>query len=194
MATFPEIDTQSLIVEPEFNTLSTTGTFDSGKEQRRSKQLYPKYNVTLSYDKIEIADVRTLWEFYMARNGAYEAFYIYDFALFLNHTFNHKKQYCGTGDGSTAIFDIPGRTTTSHVIYSDGSDVTSATTILVGGGNSSSDRVEYDTAPGEGVIVTADFTGYLRMRVRFAEDKLPRETFIEQIYSYGISLKGLAPA
>ncbi|MBW2647163.1 MAG: DUF2460 domain-containing protein [Deltaproteobacteria bacterium] len=191
MAAFPEIDTQSLTVEPEFNTLISQ--FDGGGEQRRSKQMYPKYNVTLSYEKLEVADARTLWEFYLARNGAQEAFYIYDFALFLEHKFNHKGQYCGTGDGTTKIFDIPGRTTTSHTIYSDGVDVTTSTSILVGGGNSDSDRVEYNTAPGEGVIITADFTGYLRIRARFAEDKLPRETFIEQIYSYGIKLKGLSP-
>jgi len=192
MATFPEIATQSLTVEPEFNTLISQ--FDGGGEQRRSKQLYPKYNVTLAYDTLEVVDVRTLWEFYMARNGSQEAFYIYDFTLFLEHKFNHKGLYCGTGDGSTVIFDIPGRTTTSHTIYSNAADVTTDTTILVGGGTSSSDRVEYDTAPSEGAIITADFTGYLRIRARFAEDKLPRETFIEQIYSYGIKLKGLAPA
>jgi len=192
MAAFPEIDTQSLTVEPEFNTLISQ--FDGGGEQRRSKQMYPKYNVTLAYDKIEVADARTLWEFYLARDGAQEAFYIYDFTLFPEHKFVHKKQYCGTGDGVTTIFDIPGRETVSHTIYSDGVDATTSTSILVGGGNSDSDRVEYDTAPGEGVIITADFTGYLRIRARFAEDKLPRETFIEQIYSYGIKLKGLSPA
>ena len=192
MATFPEIATQSLTVEPEFNTLISG--FDGGGEQRRSKQLYPKYNVTLAYEKREVADVRTLWEFYMARNGAQEAFYIYDFTLFLEQTFNHVGAYCGTADGTDTIFDIPGRTTTSHTIYSDAVDVTADTTILVGGGSSDSDRVEYDTAPSEGAIITADFTGYLRIRARFAEDKLPRETFIEQIYSYGISLKGLSPA
>ena len=191
MATFPEIATQSLTVEPEFNTLISA--FDGGGEQRRSKQLYPKYNVTLAYDTLEVADVRTLWEFYMARNGAQEAFYIYDFTLFLEQTFNHVGAYCGTADGTDTIFDIPGRTTTSHTIYSDAVDVTTDTSILVGGGSSDSDRVEYDTAPTEGIIITADFTGYLRIRARFAEDKLPRETFIEQIYSYGIKLKGLSP-
>ena len=191
MATFPEIATQSLTVEPEFNTLISA--FDGGGEQRRSKLLYPKYNVTLAYNTLEVADVRMLWEFYIARNGAQEAFYIYDFTLFLEHKFNHKGLYCGTADGTDTIFDIPGRTTTSHTIYSDGADVTSVTTILVGGGSSDSDRVEYDTAPTEGAIITADFTGYLRIRARFAEDKLPRETFIEQVYSYGIKLKGLSP-
>jgi hypothetical protein len=191
MATFPEIDSFTLTVEPEFNTLISS--FDGGGEQRRSKQLYPKYNVTLSYDRIEIADTRTIWEFYLLCNGAHESFYIYDFTVLLGHKFNHKKQYCGTADGIDTIFDIPGRTTTSHTIYSDGVDVTSSTSILVGGGNSDSDRVQFDVAPSAGKIITADFTGYLRIRARFAEDKLPRETFIEQIYSYGIKLKGLSP-
>jgi len=193
MATFPEINPapKHLVISPQFNTL--VSDFDGGGEQRRQKQLYPKYDVVVRYENISFAKVKTIWEFYLACNGAYEAFYIYDLSLLFGHKFNHKKQYCGTGDGVTKIFDIPGRETVSHTIYSDGVDVTSSTSILVGGGNSDSDRVEYNTAPGEGVIITADFTGYLRIRARFAEDKLPRETFIERIYSYGIKLKGLSP-
>lgn len=196
MATWPESNPaprHSLIIEPEFNTLLSG--FDGGGEQRRQKQLYPKYNVFVSYPNISIAEARTLWEFYMARKGAYEAFYIYDLALILGHSFNHVGEYCGTGDGSTTIFDIPGRSTSSQTIYAGGVDVNSSTTILTGGGTSSSDRVQFDAAaPAAGVIVTSDFTGYLRMRVKFAEDKLSREVFHYKLYAYGIRLKGLSPA
>lgn len=195
MATFPETDPAPqypLIIEPEFNTLiSGKG---GGGEQRRQKLLYPRYNVTVRYQGISLAEVKVPWEFYIARAGAYEAFYIYDLALLLGHSFNHVGGYCGTGDGSTTIFDIPGRSTSSRTIYADGVDETSNVSFLTGGGSSNSDRVEFNVVPSSGKVITADFTGYLRMRVRFLEDKLQRQNFIYNLYAYGIKLKGLSPA
>jgi hypothetical protein len=195
MATFPESSPAPrypLTVEPEFNTLISG--FDGGGEQRRKKLLYPKYNVVVKYDEISVSEARTLWEFYIARSGAYEVFYIYDLALLFDHSFNHVGEYCGTGDGSTTVFDIPGRSTSSRTVYSDGVDVTSDVSFLTGGGTSSSDRVQFSFAPIAGKIITIDFTGYLRMRVRFLEDKLPRQNFIFKLYQYGIKLKGLSSA
>lgn len=195
MSTFPESSptpNYPLSVEPELNTLISG--FDGGGEQRRQKLLYPKYNVIVSYKKISVAEARTLWEFYLARAGAYEAFYIYDLALLLGHSFNHVGEYCGTGDGSTTIFDIPGRSTSSRTVYTDGVDVTSGVSFLTGGGSSNSDRVDFNSAPTAGGIVTIDFTGYLRMRVRFLEDKLSRANFVDELYAYGIKLKGLSAA
>jgi len=197
MATYPETSPSpsnghSFIIEPEYNTLISN--YDGGGEQRRSKLLYPKYNVTIQYKNLSLAEGKNLWEFYEARHGADEAFYIYDLSLLFGQAFNHNGLYCGTGDGTTDTFDIPGRSTSSQTIYVDGVDDTTNTTILVGGGVSNSDRVQFDVAaPASGIIITADFTGYLRIRVRFKEDKLPRQLFISKLYSYGIKLKGLAP-
>ncbi len=193
MATWPESDptpVYPLSVEQEYNTLISD--YDGGGEQRRKKLLYPKYNVSVKYQKISLSDAQALWTFYSARGGAHEAFYIYDLALLLGHSFSHAGQYCGTGDGTTNTFDIPGRSTSSQTIYVDGVDDTTNTTILVGGGTSSSDRVRFDVAaPASGIIITADFTGYLRIRARFLEDKLSRTNFINELYAYGIKLKGL---
>jgi hypothetical protein len=196
MATFPESSPTPLyplIIEPEFNTLISG--FDGGGEQRRKKLLFPKYNVTVEYNPLSIADAKTVWEFYMARKGASEAFYIYDFSLLPATSFNHVGEYCGIGDGSATIFDIPGKSTSSQTIYMDGVDETSNVTILTGGGESNSDRAQFDVAaPASGNIITADFTGFLRMRVRFAEDKMTREAFNYKLFQYGLKLKGLAPA
>ena len=193
MATFPESNPSPqypLIVEPGFNTLISG--FDGGGEQRRQKLMYPKYNVIVNYSGMSLSGAKTLWEFYLARKGAYEAFYIYDLILLLGHSFNHVGQYCGTGDGSTTIFDIPGRSTSSRTVYVDGVDETSNVSFLTGGGSSNSDRIEFSSAPASGGVVTIDFTGFLRMRVRFWEDKLPRELFVRKLYRYGIKLKGLS--
>lgn len=195
MATFPETNPAPrypLIIEPEFNTLISD--FDGGGEQRRRKSLYPKYNVTVRYKGLSVAEAKILWEFYIARAGSCEAFYIYDLALLFGHPFNHIGEYCGTGDGVAAIFDIPGRSTSSQTIYIDKVDNTASASILIGGGVSNSDRVQFVAAPAPGAIITADFTGFLRMRVRFLDDRLPRQNFTYKLYAYGIKLRGLSPA
>jgi len=196
MSTYPESPKPiyPLIVEPEFKTLISG--FDGGGEQRRQKQLFPKYNVTVNYGALSETDMQTLWDFYLARKGAYEAFYIYDLALLASISPNHDGQYVGTGDASTEVFDIPGRSTSSQVIYIDGVEQTLTTdyVILNGGGESSADRVDFVSPPAAGEVVTADFTGFLRIRARFAEDKLSRELFMTNLFRYGIQLKGLKAA
>lgn len=192
MATYPELDTVQYpyIVEPEFNTLISD--FNGGGEQRRQKQLFPKYNVIVNYKYITVADVKTLYEFYMEMGGAYSSFYIFDYSEKLLHTFTHVNAYCGTGDGTTTIFDIPGKSTSAHTIYVAGVDTTSAATVLVGGGSSSSDRIEFNTAPTTSSIITIDFSGHLRMKVRFADDKLARTNVKTDIYTYKVKLKGVS--
>lgn len=194
MATWPEsapAPRYPFLIETEFNTL--VSNFDGGAEQRRQKLLYPRYNISIAYRAISKTESQTLYTFYLARKGSYESFYIYDLALILGHSFVHSDQYCDTGDGSTTIFDIPGRSTSSQTIYLDGNDETSNTTILTGGGSSASDRVRFDVSPPPaGKIITADFTGFLRMKVRFAEDKLTREDFVYKLYNFGIKLKGVS--
>lgn len=195
MATWPEsapTPRYPLSVTPRFNTLIST--FDGGGEQRRKKLLYPQYDIAVKYPAISKTEAQTLWSFYIARAGSYEAFYIYDLSLLLPHSFAHTDLYMGTGDGSTTTFDIPGRSTSSQTIYTDGADATSNGSILTGGGASSSDRFQFTTAPATGKVITCDFTGYLRMRVRFQDDKLTRENFIRGFYNFSIKLKGVAPA
>lgn len=193
MATFPEspIPIYPLIVEPEWKTLISG--FDGGGEQRRQKQLFPTYNVSVQYDALSASDTQILWDFYMARKGAYEAFYVYDLALMAGIALNHDGQYVGTGDAATDIFDIPGRSTSSQSVYIDNvlQTITTDYSILTGGGESSSDRIDFVSPPAAGAVITVDFTGFLRIRARFAEDKLPRELFMTILFRYGVKLKGL---
>jgi hypothetical protein len=108
----------------------------------------------------------------------------------------HVDQYIGTGDGTTEIFDIPGRSTSSQTIYVDSVEQTVTTdyVILTGGGTSSSDRVDFVSPPALGAIITCDFSGYLRMRVKFAEDQMSYDLFVTTLYNVGLSMKGLAAA
>lgn len=196
MPTYPEDPAPNypLFVTPVWRTLISQ--VETGAEQRKQKSLFPIYDVVVNYNLLREADAQTLWEFYMDRKGAYEPFYIYDLSLLENIAFNHTSQYCGTGDGTTDVFDIPGRSTSSQTIYVAG--VTQSTpgdySILTGGGNSNSDRVDFVSAPAAGEVITCDFTGFLRIRSRFLYDRLSRSYFMYNLFKYGIELKGLKPA
>ena len=195
MATFPEspAPVYPLTISPRFSTIVTG--MDSGLEERTAKWLFPKYDITVRYQALSSTDAQILWNFYLARKGSYEAFYIYDLSLMALVTKAHVDQYVATGDGTTDTWDIPGRSTSSHTIYIDGTEINAANySILTGGGASSADRIEFDTAPVLGEIVTVDFSGYLRIRARFAQDQMSSELFATSLFNIGLELRGLAAA
>lgn len=164
--------------------------FDAANEQRRQKQTYAKYDVSLVYDRLSDANIAILWNFYMARKGAYEAFYFYTL-----ESADWGGLYIGVGDAAEVTFDIPGKTTSSQAIYVNGALVDPGDyTMVVGGGTENSDRVTFDTAPALNAIITCDFTGYMRIRCRFEEDKMTRQRFLHLLYRTGLKLKGLAAA
>lgn len=193
MAQFPETITPnySLILTPKWQTLKTA--LGNQFEQRTAKQLYPQFDVTVNFSVIpDHNDMMTLWDFYKARKGAYEGFYIYDPLLHAAVYPAHTGLYIGTADGTTDIWDIPGRSTSSQTIYIGGIDQSGSFSILTGGGQESADRVDFTTAPTAGGIITCDFTGIMRIPVRFMNDRLSFENFSAGIYRTGtIELFGL---
>ncbi len=193
MAAWPEtiVPNYSLILTPKWQTLKTP--LGERNEQRTAKQTYPQFDVTVAFNTFPShSDVMTIWDFFIARKGSYEGFDIYDPRLHGAVYPAHLGLLVGVGDGSTDIFDIPGRSTSSQSIYLDGVSQGSGWSILTGGGRSSSDRVDFTTAPTTGEIITTDFTGIMRIRVRFASDLLSFELFEANLWRTGaIQLYGL---
>lgn len=201
-------------IKVRWNT--TVSSFDGGKEQRRQKNLYPKYDVSLTYPVLTEANMQILWNFYQSKKGTYTPFYFYS----LEST-TWEGCYIGIGDGVTTTFDIPGRSTSAVTIYQDGVELRAGAigieleenedvliaensnpvileglvaedyTLYIGGGAGSSDRITFATAPAENDLLTCNFTGYLRIRCRFQEE-LSRSAFTAALYQTGIKLKGLA--
>jgi hypothetical protein len=171
-------------VSPRWKTIITT--FDTGAEQRRSKRPFAQYDVTLTYDVITVAEMQTLWNFYQSAKGSYMPFffYCYESAAYAN-------LLVGTGDAVTTIFDLPGKSTSSRTLYVNGAVQSSGFSYLTGGGQENSDRVQFTVAPAIGAIISADFTGYLRIRCRFKNDTLSRQMFEALLYKTGIELQGL---
>jgi hypothetical protein len=138
---------------------------------------------------LSAAEFRNLYDFYMARRGAFESFYFYTIDA---DTFN-EPLYVGMGDGMASTFDLPGKSTSAQSIYLDGVLQSSGFNILTGGGDGSSDRVHFTTAPAAGLVIVCTFSGFMRIRCRFQDDKLTKERFSVALYKTGLSLKGLPP-
>ena len=190
MAIFPDTITPiyPVIIEPEWDTI--IHRFDGGGEQRRQKSLYPRFNVpNLKFKGLSGSEVQTLWDFYMARKGAFEAFYFFDPSINASIVTSYDDLYVGTGDGTTDIFDLPGKSTSAQTVYVDGEE--GVYSILTGGGDGSADRVDFTTAPALGTSISCDFTGQLRIHCRFEHDKMSKEIFIRALHRVGVSLKGL---
>ena len=63
-------------VQIQFKTL-TSSFDDQGKTKRRRKWLYPKRLISVQYNNITHDEMNTLWSFYVARNGSFDAFSFY---------------------------------------------------------------------------------------------------------------------
>lgn len=165
-----------------------TSQFDSGKEQTRQKNLYAKYDVNLTYKVLSETNMQILWNFYQARRGNYDAFYFYTL-----QESDWNGVWIAMGDASTTAFDIPGKSTSSQIIYFNGAAVSSSLyTISYGDGDLVSDRVTFTSAPATNTQITCDFNGYMRIRCRFKDGNLTRNNFTTTLCTTGIALKGVA--
>jgi hypothetical protein len=197
MATYPESSptpTYPLILSPRTQTVITA--LGGASEHRTAKLTYPQIDVLVTYAYMTAAHMETLWEFYEARLGAYEGFYIYDLRLLQAVYPSWVSRFVCTADGTNLTYDLPGRSTSGHTIYADGVALTVTTdySIVTGGGSSSSDRITLTGAAGDwtGKVITANFTGILRIPVRFAEDSTSFEMFEMSYFRHGgIKLHGL---
>lgn len=187
MALFPETviaSEGSYKIIPEFKTIITD--MESGTEQRRQKWFFPKYNVELGFGMLTESEMQEVWNFFIARRGAAEAFYFYTYEETLSWT----NLYLGVGNGASVIFDLPGKSTSLRTVYVDGIS-NEALTFLTGGGTEYADRVQFDTPPEAGTILSCDFTGKMRIRCRFEEDKFSRENLFYTLTKASVKLKGL---
>jgi len=192
MALFPAYSTveygNPVVEEMQFKTLFSNFD-DLGEERRKRKWLYPKRLITLQYNNITKANGRTLFNFYIARSGAYDAFTFFKYELE-----TYTGEYVGTGDGSTVVFNLPAKTSATYTLYVDDVEQTAGGTDWTFGalgGADGCDKATFEAAPASGTRITYDFTGYLKIRCRFKEDNMSFETFMNTYRTVGIKLQGL---
>jgi len=161
---------------------------ESGREVRVALRSLPLFEWDLPYGILRAADQATFWGFYNACSGGYDTFLFDDKA----DDFAQGAQL-GVGDGTTTQFQfvrsyagefVEPRTDiqqspTAPKIYLNGVLQTSGYSINY----LNSGILTFTTAPASGVVITADF--YFYWRVRFKEDQLQ----IDLIYQGLANLK-----
>ena len=117
----------SVTNDMRFTTI-VTAFDDQMREQRKRKSLYPRRNIVVSYTHLSLADARTLWQFYQARDGRFERFF---FVLPYSDTYDG--EYVTTGDGTEVRWDLPSENITNETVYIAGAE-TASYTITAGAG------------------------------------------------------------
>ena len=171
----------SYVLDHQFRTLITD--FESGTEARNKRWRFPKRTFVIIYKVMEfIASERdAIYEFYQNRLGIHEPFWYFDF--------QERKwidQKVGYGDGVEDTFDLPGNGTIIAV-YID--EVATVDYSFSGGtGEGGADQIIFDSIPANKSILTADFTGYLRIQGHFKDDKLTEEITTTHLDNLSISI------
>ncbi|MEW5805027.1 MAG: DUF2460 domain-containing protein [bacterium] len=183
MEVFPETVLISNPLKVTENWKTRITDFQSGRERRLKLWAFPKRSISLSHQTIKREEMNEIWQFYHARCGAWDPFW---FLLPLPDTWN--KEYVGTGDNTTQIFDLPSKSTTpdSVTVYVD--EVSVLFNFLSGGGQAECDRVELVIPPSLGAVITADFYGNLRLKTRFAMDNLTKDMFAYLLFNAEVGL------
>lgn len=187
MAAYPDYSEvpQHEPYEEEIHYKTLISNFDDlGEEQRKQKWLYPKRIINVKHRYVTQAQGRTIWEFYKARKGAYEAF-----NYFVPEATAYTAEYVGTGDDSATSYNLPCKGISSRTVYINGASV--ASTIATAAGADGADLIRFGTAPSAGDRITISFTGRLKVHCRFAEDNLSFEQLYSRMVSAGVKLQGL---
>lgn len=191
MATFPDTiqpEIESYKVALNWKTLKM-GMTDGDFLQRRKKRTTPLHTFTMNFRPITAAEMQTLWEFYQARSGSYEAFVFFDYKAF-----PYTDVSVGTGTGaaltcqlkaksvSSLVVKVAGVTKTAGVDYSFTSD---------GSGTNGQDKIVFLAGkyPTAGQAVTASYTGrkYLQYMI-FQDDAMSRDQFHAVLFQTGITI------
>lgn len=169
---------------PTWNTIIQTSL--SGKERRAQLWSYPRYSFKIKYDYLRDTgtaptDIQKLIGFYNSMGGAAQNW------LFQDEKDNSiTGQTIGVGDGTTSAFQLVRNyggfvepifgIATAPIMYLNGSPTLLFTYSTLG-------LITFNTPPGLGVVITADFSFYYR--VRFTKDTNEFDQFIFDLYQLG---------
>lgn len=174
---------------PQWSTLVQKAV--SGRETRAALWQYPLYAWELTYEFLRAdaarAELQTLVGFFNARRGAFESF------LYEDPADNAVAgQVLGLGDGGNRDFPLA----RSQGGFTQPVDALKALgAVYLAGSPTSAYSVSgtvltFNTAPGSGVVVTADFSFY--WRVRFSEDTAEFSEFMYRLFELrSIILQGV---
>lgn len=187
MLTYPQTPAPQYPLELSVQYKTIISQFEAGTEQRRRQWRFPQRSVSITYNSLDVGfdDVDSLWAFHKSVQGAFIPFNF--FVTDDNPIKSYTDEYVGRGDGDTVAFNMPGATTSAQTIYVDGVESTDLT-IGSGTGEGGGDLITFNAAPSSGALITCDFTGILRLKMRYAEDMFSLSLFRYNCYQGGVKL------
>lgn len=195
MSAFPEITSvpfgNPVVEQVQFKTLISNFD-DLGREQRKQKNLFPKRLISLKYNWISKAEAQILYSFYIDRAGAYNVFKFF-YPNVQGQNFSYVKEYVGTGDSLTRVFNLPSLGAAAYTVYLDDSALSTPGDYTFGvlGGPDGEDKLTLVDPPVIGKRITYSFTGRLKVVCRFKDDKMNFENFFDRLLTTGVQLQGL---
>lgn len=164
---------------PRFST--NIHEMTSGKERRAAFWSYPRWEFHLSYEMLRddvTAELRTLMGFFLQMKGRFDTF------LYQDPTdYTVAGQPLGTGNGATAKYQLV-RTLGGFVEPMkaiQGSPTIKLNGVTTSGWTmDSSGVITFSAAPGNGVVITADFSYYFRCR--FTKDEAEFNQFMKDLW------------
>ena len=165
----------------EFSTLIFQA--DSGREKRRAKWSRPIRTLSCSLDNQSEAGVGLIWDFFKARRGKYDTFWVK-----FPTSYKVVGEAVDIGDGGQTVFNLDyfPVDTISIKVYINGILQVSGYSITNDLTNEVA-KITFLLAPANGVVITADYEYYIQ--VRFDNDKLSKELVQFKLYNTSIKFK-----
>lgn len=194
MATFPE--TVKPLVPYEFGEEYRTVVspdYENGAMFTRSVRDFGIFWAKLTYGRLSVTEALELYEFLRARKGRYGSFDFIDFNGWDSGTVGIPwvKLYVGVGDGSTTVFDLPMKTSSSYTLYKNDVAQTYTTHWTLGSGTGAAgrDRATFVTAPTAGHIISFSATGRRVATVRCLNDVISMQNLLATLYTTGLAIR-----
>lgn len=191
MATFPGTiipENESYKVAQAFKTLKL-GLTDGDFLQRRRRRVNPLHTITMFFKPLLEAEIQTLWEFYKARFGSYEAFVFFDFKIF-----PYTSVAIGTGTGGALTCQLGAKEVSSLTVYVNGVSTVLGTDYSFasdGSGTNGQDKIVFLVGhyPTAGAAITAGYRGkkYFPYMI-FQDDVMSRDNFVALLYQTGLTV------
>jgi len=155
---------------------------ETGKEQRKALWDYGLRDYNLSLQWYSETNMNIVWDFYIARKGSYENFWVKIPTEYLVTS-----ESIGTGDGKTTEFlldEFPVDTSDNFTLYVDGSSVSGTLS-----NNTATEKsyATFSSAPANTTVLTASYEFYFR--VRFLEDNISKTLMAFQLLHSNLKLK-----
>lgn len=177
-----------LVLDPEFDleqaiTFRTDITeFETGKEQRKALWDYGLRDYNLSLRWYTETAMNVIWDFYIARKGAYGNFWVK-----VPTEYSIISESIGTGDGKETVFlldEFPVDTAANFTLYVNGSSTAGT---LSNNTVTEKSYATFSAPPAAATALTASYEFYFRMR--FLEDALSRKLMSYKLLHSDLKLK-----